>query len=468
MFYGVAAEKKREHPPLRPDNPEDPSDVSKYQNISEPAGDGTPSLRAENDLLVTVSDAPTASITIPTFATRRELREAERAAAALAAPTIADESETARLASSAAAVGVERGTAAATGISSPVVAAPDVAPVVLEGESASIVTNDAATVPAPDSRRARRAAEAAAAASARKRSPRTVSSTAATPAVGAAATGRRTGPARSSGSAAGRSGAARSTAARSTSSSRASSARTSAASATTASRGSSFSRTSQRVTVVGAMLFASAMLVATSVPANAFFVDTPELTAAKKAAGAQSFVAAGAAPEASVSRDGYSVSTIVVNEYASTSSSTFTNDVAGTVQWPFQTGVPISSGFGARQVSNCSFCSTFHQGLDFIPGAGSPIQAIADGTVSAVTGPSGAFGNHVEIEHVVDGQKVTSTYSHMQSGSVEVSVGDTVTVGQIIGAVGSTGNSTGAHLHFEIHLNGVPVDPYPWLTANTN
>ncbi|MDY0946131.1 M23 family metallopeptidase [Frigoribacterium sp. CFBP9039] len=444
--------------------------MSKYQNISEPAGDGTPSLRAENDLLVTVSDAPTASITIPTFATRRELREAERAAAALAAPTIADESETARLASSAAAVGVgvERGTAAATGISSPVVAAPDVAPVVLEGESASIVTNDAATVPAPDSRRARRAAEAAAAASARKRSPRTVSSTAATPAVGAAATGRRTGPARSSGSAAGRSGAARSTAARSTSSSRASSARTSAASATTASRGSSFSRTSQRVTVVGAMLFASAMLVATSVPANAFFVDTPELTAAKKAAGAQSFVAAGAAPEASVSRDGYSVSTIVVNEYASTSSSTFTNDVAGTVQWPFQTGVPISSGFGARQVSNCSFCSTFHQGLDFIPGAGSPIQAIADGTVSAVTGPSGAFGNHVEIEHVVDGQKVTSTYSHMQSGSVEVSVGDTVTVGQIIGAVGSTGNSTGAHLHFEIHLNGVPVDPYPWLTANTN
>ncbi|MCJ0701576.1 hypothetical protein FRIG_10610, partial [Frigoribacterium faeni] len=155
--------------------------MSKYQNISEPAGDGTPSLRAENDLLVTVSDAPTASITIPTFATRRELREAERAAAALAAPTIADESETARLASSAAAVGVERGTAAATGISSPVVAAPDVAPVVLEGESASIVTNDAATVPAPDSRRARRAAEAAAAASARKRSPRTVSSTAASP-----------------------------------------------------------------------------------------------------------------------------------------------------------------------------------------------------------------------------------------------------------------------------------------------
>nr|BFF13157.1 hypothetical protein GCM10025699_44600 [Microbacterium flavescens] len=69
---------------------------------------------------------------------------------------------------------------------------------------------------------------------------------------------------------------------------------------------------------------------------------------------------------------------------------------------------------------------------------------------------------------MINGQKVTSTYSHMQTGSVTVAVGDTVTVGQIVGAVGSTGNSTGAHLHFEIHLNGVPVDPYPWLTANTN
>ncbi|KQR64967.1 M23 family metallopeptidase [Frigoribacterium sp. Leaf172] len=421
--------------------------MSKYQNISEPDGDGIPSIGAENDLLVTVSDTPTASITVPTFATRRELREAERAAARAAQ-------------GSASAVGSEAraSVAAESVVSAPIVTEPAVA---APSVTAPSVMAPVDGVPAHDSRRARRAAEAAAATSARRRPAHPGA-----PAAPSEPTARRSAAGRpaAGGGATSRSGAVRGASRRP--------ARTTAGSAvaaSTASRGSSFRRTSQRVTVVGAMLFAGAMLVATSVPANAFFVDTPELTAAKKAAGAQqSFVAAGAAPEASVSRDGYSVSTIVVNEYASTSSSTFSNDVAGTVQWPFQTGVPISSGFGARQVSNCSFCSTFHQGLDFIPGAGSPIQAIADGTVSAVTGPSGAFGNHVEIEHVVDGQKVTSTYSHMQSGSVAVSVGQTVTVGQIIGAVGSTGNSTGAHLHFEIHLNGVPVDPYPWLTANTN
>jgi murein DD-endopeptidase MepM/ murein hydrolase activator NlpD len=433
--------------------------VSKYQNISEPDGDGTPSLRAENDLLVTVSDTATASITVPTFATRRELREAERAAARAAEGSTPVVEPAATV--TAAPAPVESAT---------IVAEPAATPAEVASEPALAATATAApatATPAHDSRRARRAAEAAAAASTRRRPARTSTSTSTgTPTASSSEPGSRRAAAQRP--AAGRSTTSRSTSARGASGRPARTTAGSAAVASTASRGSSFGRNSQRVTVVGAMLFASAMLVATSVPANAFFVDTPELTAAKKAADAQSFVAAGAAPEASVSRDGYSVSTIVVNEYASTSSSTFSNDVAGTVQWPFQTGVPISSGFGARAVSNCSFCSTFHQGLDFIPGAGSPIQAIADGTVSAVTGPSGAFGNHVEIEHVVDGQKVTSTYSHMQSGSVAVSVGQTVTVGQIIGAVGSTGNSTGAHLHFEIHLNGVPVDPYPWLTANTN
>lgn len=231
---------------------------------------------------------------------------------------------------------------------------------------------------------------------------------------------------------------------------------------------SSFGRTTKKVTVLGSMLFAGGMLVATSVPALAFQVETADPTAvARTTLGTQSFVADGAAVEGDVTRDGYSVTTPAA-QIAKTDPDSFANDVNGSVQWPFPTGVPISSGFGARQVSGCSFCSTFHQGLDFVPGAGTPIQSIADGVVTKVDGPSGALGNNVWIEHTVDGKKVTSVYAHMQTGSVAVTKGETVSVGQNVGKVGSTGNSTGAHLHFEIIIGGVPVDPYPWLTANVN
>jgi len=71
----------------------------------------------------------------------------------------------------------------------------------------------------------------------------------------------------------------------------------------------------------------------------------------------------------------------------------------------------------------------------------------------------------VEVEHVIDGQTVRTLYAHLQSGSVPVGVGQAVEVGQVIGAVGSTGQSTGAHLHFEVHLGGSPVDPVAWLAA---
>ena len=231
---------------------------------------------------------------------------------------------------------------------------------------------------------------------------------------------------------------------------------------------SSFRSTTKKVTVLGSMLFAGGMLVATSVPALAFQVETADpATAARTSLGTQSFVADGAAVEGDVTRDGYSV-TSAAAEIAKTDPDSFSNDVNGTVQWPFPTGVPISSGFGARQVAGCSFCSTFHQGLDFVPGSGTPIQSVADGIVTKVGGPSGALGNNVWIEHTIDGKKVTSVYAHMQTGSVAVSEGEAVSVGQNVGKVGSTGNSTGAHLHFEIIVGGVPVDPFPWLTANAN
>ncbi|MCU1445520.1 MAG: hypothetical protein JWP54_1178 [Cryobacterium sp.] len=137
------------------------------------------------------------------------------------------------------------------------------------------------------------------------------------------------------------------------------------------------------------------------------------------------------------------------------------------VLWPFAGVTRISDGYGPRSAP-CSGCSTFHDGLDMNPGVGTPIGSIAAGVVSSVTAyDNGGLGVHVMIDHVVDGQKVTSTYGHMLAGSAAVTEGQTVSAGQLIGNVGSTGQSTGPHMHLELHLDGVTaIDPYGWLTAH--
>ncbi len=134
------------------------------------------------------------------------------------------------------------------------------------------------------------------------------------------------------------------------------------------------------------------------------------------------------------------------------------------VVFPVGPGAEQTDGFGPR-VAPCDGCSSVHKGIDWTPGAGTPIASIADGVVTAA-GYDGTFGLRVEIEHVVDGAVVTTLFAHMQEGSLAVSAGQTVDVGQTIGAVGSTGQSTGAHLHFEVRVGGTPIDPVPWLAAN--
>jgi hypothetical protein len=142
---------------------------------------------------------------------------------------------------------------------------------------------------------------------------------------------------------------------------------------------------------------------------------------------------------------------------------TFVNVPTSAVQWPFESS-PISSRFGARKAP-CRGCSSDHKGLDFTPGAGTPISAMADGVVREVNSNRGGLGTNVVIDHLVDGQLVTSVYGHMQAGSVPLSEGENVGVGTMVGRVGNTGASTGAHLHFEIHVKGSPVDPYAWLAS---
>lgn len=136
------------------------------------------------------------------------------------------------------------------------------------------------------------------------------------------------------------------------------------------------------------------------------------------------------------------------------------------LQWPVPAGSPVSSRFGLRSAP-CAGCSSTHLGVDFTPGNGTPVHSIADGVVvEASRGDSGALGVYVAIRHVIGGQEIVSGYAHMQVGSMNLSVGAPVSVGQMIGRVGSTGASTGAHLHFEIRVDGTTnVDPLAWMHA---
>ncbi|PZF29058.1 M23 family metallopeptidase [Curtobacterium sp. MCPF17_051] len=246
-----------------------------------------------------------------------------------------------------------------------------------------------------------------------------------------------------------------------------STATTTPAAARSPKQGASFRRAASRVTAVGALLFAAGLVVSTSLPAQALWVPASGSTAARATVdGATQSMQVGASADGSTARDQYTVSD--ATQYANVDSSTFTNDPTGTIQWPFLTGVPITSGFGGRQVAGCSFCSTNHMGIDFAPGEGTPIGVIAAGTVIKVQANDGGFGNDVWVEHDVDGKQFVSVYGHMEDNSFKVVTGQHVEVGDILGLVGSTGNSTGPHLHLEVHVDGVPVDPLAWLQTNAN
>jgi murein DD-endopeptidase MepM/ murein hydrolase activator NlpD len=112
----------------------------------------------------------------------------------------------------------------------------------------------------------------------------------------------------------------------------------------------------------------------------------------------------------------------------------------------------ITSGFGMRYHPILHFMR-MHTGIDFGAAWGSPIVAAADGQVVAA-GWTGGYGEQVQVAH---GGGIVSTYSHMSG--IAASPGQMVRQGQVIGYVGSTGLSTGPHLHFEVRLNGQPVDP---------
>jgi murein DD-endopeptidase MepM/ murein hydrolase activator NlpD len=121
----------------------------------------------------------------------------------------------------------------------------------------------------------------------------------------------------------------------------------------------------------------------------------------------------------------------------------------------------MSSGFGYRR-DPFTRSGSFHPGLDFRASSGAPIYAAARGTVT-FAGQRSGYGNCVEVTH---SPGLVTRYAHMSS--IRSRVGQQVDAGQVIGLVGSTGRSTGPHLHFEVRVNDHPINPRPFLEARSN
>ena len=137
----------------------------------------------------------------------------------------------------------------------------------------------------------------------------------------------------------------------------------------------------------------------------------------------------------------------------------------GSMTWPYPGDYTIYSGFGMR-MHPIYHINKMHTGVDLGGSYGNPIVAAADGTVIIASAPVAGqntggsnYGNYIVIDH---GGGVSTLYGHCKD--LYVSVGDTVTAGQKIAACGSTGTSTGAHLHFEVRVNGSRVDPADYIT----
>lgn len=120
----------------------------------------------------------------------------------------------------------------------------------------------------------------------------------------------------------------------------------------------------------------------------------------------------------------------------------------------------ITSTFGHRENPFDGSNVETHKGLDIAGPFGSPVKAMAEGKVE-FAGLRGGFGNCIMLKHA---NGIETLYGHLSK--ILVKVGDNIDIGQIIGKIGSTGRSTGPHLHYEIHKNGQKINPQSFLTLN--
>jgi murein DD-endopeptidase MepM/ murein hydrolase activator NlpD len=126
---------------------------------------------------------------------------------------------------------------------------------------------------------------------------------------------------------------------------------------------------------------------------------------------------------------------------------------------PVKSGASFTSAFGVRS-DPFRGSAAMHPGIDLAGAVGTPIYATADGTVLRSGWNSGGYGNLIEVNH---GRGITTRFGHLSS--ILVSPGEHITRGQVIGRMGSTGRSTGSHLHYEVRIDGRAVNPIPFMKS---
>ena len=189
--------------------------------------------------------------------------------------------------------------------------------------------------------------------------------------------------------------------------------------------------------------------------AEVAYVNEPEFYDEDLTAGRTYYYKVFAEKDGKVSQTSKIKSTGEIEEAEPSSSSGGSYDGGG-LYWPVPEGGYVSSGFGGRYSPTWG-ASSNHQGIDIACSYGTPITAAAGGTVVEVS-YSGARGNYVVISH---GDTLSTLYQHLSGTACYV--GQSVSAGDTIGYAGSTGISTGTHLHFEVHVYGTPVDPMGYL-----
>ncbi|ROQ64889.1 murein DD-endopeptidase MepM/ murein hydrolase activator NlpD [Rathayibacter sp. PhB152] len=227
----------------------------------------------------------------------------------------------------------------------------------------------------------------------------------------------------------------------------------------------------RRVSAFAAMTFVVGLAVTSTMPAFAVG-DTPESAVATDTANAvaaarpQSFVAAGVVQQ-SVTRDAFaaeakpevlvptaSLDAITAGAGESTAAAA---GVSGT--WVLPIAGHISSSYGPRPDQPVAGVNLFHKGTDLAGACGTPVLAAASGTVEEAA-YSGSYGNWILLDN---GDGIETGYAH--NTDLLVDVGDTVVAGEVIATRGSTGASTGCHLHFETRVDGEAVDAVPFMAA---